>query len=60
MVTIIILSILKYVSFSIFKADPFAGSVWSHTDLVRLKRGGVGAQVISYIKLLAKLVVKKW
>ncbi|CAL8086935.1 unnamed protein product [Orchesella dallaii] len=29
------------------KADPFAGSVWSHTDLIRLKRGGVGAQLWS-------------
>ncbi|CAL8086914.1 unnamed protein product [Orchesella dallaii] len=29
------------------KADPFAGSVWSHTDLVRLRIGGVGAQLWS-------------
>jgi len=30
---------------TITQADPFAGSVWSHTDLVRLRIGGVGAQV---------------
>ncbi|CAG7731325.1 unnamed protein product [Allacma fusca] len=27
--------------------DPFAGSVWSHTDLIRLREGGVGAQLWS-------------
>jgi hypothetical protein len=26
--------------------EPFAGSPWSHTDLIRLREGGIGAQVM--------------
>jgi hypothetical protein len=28
-----------------FQLEPFSGSPWSHTDLIRLRQGGVGAQV---------------
>ena len=35
--------------------DPFAGSVWSHTDLIRLREGGVGAQV-RYTYILSMII----